>query len=369
MTKHVLAPVALLLNSVVVVIPAWSMVPGGVRIDGDVLVKWPAEYKGKAVVPDGVHHIADRAFMDCKGVTDVVFPNGVQTIGEDAFSRCFGLTDVSIPESVTNIGNSAFFLCWNLTNLTIKAEARSIPHAMCLRCVRLECVEFPEKLLDVGAESFLSCRSLKSVEIPDGVTNISAKAFGGCARLKRVALPKGLKSIGNKAFAGCYDLHSVDGLMQLDEFGNDVFDGNQPTNGVVVDASVCGLDRIIRVATDEFLAEGYPCHVDIFALDRFAAHIDELKVGMTFSEVDKFVRRYGFAWSYGEQLNVDGVQVSAIRRLRFHLSRYGSVSICLDYRDGKVRGFTLSEAIKRAAKAGMAKSPDMVCEDDKRWLE
>lgn len=61
MIKHILVSVALLLNSVVAIIPAWSQVAVGVMIDGDVLVKWPVEYKGKAVVPDGVHHIADRA--------------------------------------------------------------------------------------------------------------------------------------------------------------------------------------------------------------------------------------------------------------------------------------------------------------------
>lgn len=369
MFKYIQSVRTLLVYIVVVTMPILCAASSGVSIEGDVLVKWPSEYQGKAIVPDGVHHIAEYAFIDCKGITDVVFPDGLLTIGESAFSRCFGLTEIAIPESVTNIGNSAFFLCWNMTNLTINANMRNIPRAMCLRCVRLECVDFPESLLDVGAESFLSCRSLKAAEIPEGVTNISAKAFGGCARLKKITLPKGLKSVGDKAFAGCYDLHSVDALMQLDEFGNEVFDGNQPPNSAVVDTSVCGLDRIVRVATDEFLAEGCPCHVDIFALDRFVAHIDELKVGMTFLEVDKFVRRYGFDYSCGAQLNVDGTKVSTITRFKFHMSRYGSVNICLDYRDGKVGGFTLSEGIKRAAKAGIEKSPDVVFEGDKCWLE
>ena len=341
----------------------------GVKLDGNVLVRWPVEYQGRVVIPDEVHHIADYAFRDCKNVTDVVFPNGVRTIGEGAFARCFGLDRITVPVSVTNIGESAFFLCWNLTNLTIKAELRSIPRAMCLRCVRLECVDLPGSLQSIGGESFLSCRSLKSVNIPDGVTEISEKAFGGCSRLKKVVLPKGLKRIGDKAFAGCCDLCAADISAKLAELGCEDVKNQEVSGGAVADASICGLDTVMRAATDELLTEGYPCHVDIFALDRFVAHLNEIKVGMTASEVDGFVCRNGIPWSHGNQVDADGVKTRTSTDLRFGSSRFGSNVVRLEYRDGKVNGIILSEALKLAARAGILKSLGRMSDEVIRWLE
>lgn len=357
MSKHILTSVAVLLNSVVAIIPAWSKVPVGVRIDGDVLVKWPVEYRGKAVVPDGVHHIADRAFMDCKGVTDVVFPNGVgvQTIGENAFSRCFGLTDVSIPKSVTNIGNSAFFFCWNLTNLTIKAEVRGISRAMCLRCVRLERVEFPEKLLDIGAESFLSCRSLKAAEVPNGVTNISDKAFAMCSNLEKVEISNGLMSIGDRAFAWCYNLEKVNGLARVCELGKDVFLENGLYHRKV---GIAGLARVIRLAAEGFSLEGPDCRVDLFAMDRLAAHAGEVQIGMSREDVDGVIRRLQCGFGHGIEATI----------IRFGLSRNGSVGLRLKYRHDRVSDIELTESFKLGAVSGAMVSDFKIDETERRWL-
>lgn len=355
MIKHILVSVALLLNSVIVSATAWSMVPTAVRIDGDVLVKWPAEYRGKAVVPDGVHHIADYAFMDCNGVTEVVFPNGVQTIGENAFSRCFGLTDVSIPESVTNIGSSAFFFCWNLTNLTIKAKIHSVPHSMCMRCVRLERVEFPEKLLDIGAEAFLSCRSLKAAEVPNGVTNISDKAFAMCSNLEKVEISNGLMSIGDRAFALCYNLEKVNGLARVCELGKDVFLENGLYHREV---GIAGLARVIRLAAKGFSLEGPDCRVDLFAMDRFAAHAGEIQIGMSREDVDGVIRR--LQWNFGH-----GIESTIIR---FGLSRNGSVGLWLKYRHDRVSDIELTESLKLGAVSGAMVSDFKIDEAERRWL-
>lgn len=369
MFRYVQAVRMLLANIMVATMPIQDATPLGVTIEGDVLVKWPVEHKGKVIIPDGVRHIARYAFRDCKDITDVAFPSGILTIGEGAFSRCFGLTEISIPESVTNIGNAAFFLCWNLTNLVINANVRDIPQAMCLRCVRLEGVVLPKNLLDLGRESFLSCRSLKTIEIPESVTNISEKAFGGCARLEKIVLPRGVKSLGDNAFAGCYDLHSADMPSSLDVSSSEMFKDSTMLRKSITDTSVCGLDMILRAATDEFISEGYPCRVDIFALDRFVAHIYEIKTGMMFSEVDEFARRYGITYSHGAQVGADGRVIRTSTRLMFHMSRRGSVNICLKYKDNIVNEIVLSEAFKLACKAGIAKSPNIINRDVKRWLE
>lgn len=361
MVKYAAVTIIVLLNGIGVGSVWGSTAPKDIKISGDILVKWPTEHNGKAVVPNGVRHIADYAFMDCNGVTDVVFPDGIRTIGESAFSRCFGLSEITIPASVTNIGDSAFFLCWNLTNLTIDAEVPYIPRMMCQTCVRLNSIKLPRKLLDIGEESFLSCRSLKAVVVPDDVTNIAENAFGGCARLAKISLPKRLKSIGSNAFSGCYDLDVSDISTQL---GRKEF-----VSRSVADSSIGGLDRILRVAADEFIAEGYPNYVDIFALDRLIAHVNEIRVGMTFSEVDEFIRRYRIRFAHGARVDIDGQRVHESTRLTFNWSSHGAIYLALYYDDETVVGIGLSEAFKIAAKSGIMKSSKRINEADARWLE
>lgn len=72
--------------------------------------------------------IADSAFIDCPGLTelrftrdDMVPTNGVRTIGAYAFKGCSGLTKVEIPNTVTYIGSYAF-PSPSLEEVTCRAE-------------------------------------------------------------------------------------------------------------------------------------------------------------------------------------------------------------------------------------------------------
>jgi len=59
-------------------------------------------------IPDGVTHIDDFAFKDCKNLSNVVLPNSLISIGNGAFGGCYNLSCIKLPASLKRIGANAF---------------------------------------------------------------------------------------------------------------------------------------------------------------------------------------------------------------------------------------------------------------------
>ena len=106
--------------------------------------------------------IEDKAFYDCRILTNIEIPEGIISIGNEAFQYCYGLTNIEIPDSVTSIGNYVFYDCTNLTSITFGEES---------------------KLTSIGSNAFYNCYGLTSIEIPDSVTSIGSYAFYNCTSL------------------------------------------------------------------------------------------------------------------------------------------------------------------------------------------
>ena len=116
--------------------------------------------KGTLVIPDDIHEIAENAFENNKGLTEIIIPN-----------------------SVTKIAGSAFNGCQNLAKITL-----------------------PEGLKEIDYYTFPRCAKLESLVIPDGVTSIGSYAFEDCKNLKELVIPASVKNIGNDVFYGCKKL-------------------------------------------------------------------------------------------------------------------------------------------------------------------
>lgn len=88
---------------------------------------YPAGREGAYAVPEGILHIADRAFYKC-AVSEITFTDGFLTIGAEAFFDCNNIKSVNMPASTENIGEHAFASCDKLvefivnSNLTVYAE-------------------------------------------------------------------------------------------------------------------------------------------------------------------------------------------------------------------------------------------------------
>jgi len=84
------------------------------------------------VIPDGVEHIANRAFYRCIYLTDITIPATVTTIGDMSFHRCENLTSIDLPDGLVSIGRDAFTYCKALTEIEFPASLESIgAYAFC----------------------------------------------------------------------------------------------------------------------------------------------------------------------------------------------------------------------------------------------
>lgn len=117
---------------------AYAEYVNGCTIEGDTLTGYSGS-GGTVVVPDGVKHIADIAFVNDSDVTSVTLPEGIETIGKSAFSGCMKMTSINLPDSITSIGEDAFVSCYALTgNIKIPAGVTVIEPFVFDNCEALQ---------------------------------------------------------------------------------------------------------------------------------------------------------------------------------------------------------------------------------------
>ena len=91
------------------------------------LICYPcAKTETSYIIPNSVTNIADKAFWNCKNLTNITIPNTVTNLGKEAFYSCSGLTNIIIPNSITEIGENTFYDCSKLTNIIIPNSVTNI---------------------------------------------------------------------------------------------------------------------------------------------------------------------------------------------------------------------------------------------------
>ena len=183
--------------------------------------------------------IADYAFYDCIGLTNVTFNYNLTSIGNYAFYGCSGLTSITIPNSVTSIGDAAFLGCnrleeviFNAENcttmgtkylvfdkkssiikLTIGENVKNIPYNAFDDFTSLTTINFNATNFCTGvgyySSLFQNCTSLKTLNIGKNVKNIPDYAFSGCTGLTNLTIPDSVSYIGVYAFKSCTGLKEV----------------------------------------------------------------------------------------------------------------------------------------------------------------
>ncbi len=191
--------------------------------ENGVLVAYHGE-GGKVVVPDGVKHIGDKAFLNCESLTKLILPKGLISIRDRAFSDCINLTEVTFPKGLISIGDHAFVECKNLTEVTLPEGLTSIGEGAFLYCVNLTEVIFPERLTSIGDGAF-SFTSLTKVVFPEEIVSIGGNVFAGCSYLKEVIFPRKLADISSGTFAGCTSLTKLVLPEGITSIGDNAFWG------------------------------------------------------------------------------------------------------------------------------------------------
>ena len=202
--------------------------------DGRKLLKVPGELSGAYSVKEGTRIICDRAFWNCRSLSEIVIPSSVTSIGDSAFWGCYSLSEIVIPSSVTSIGDRAFSFCSLLKYISIPKSVICLngnPFAEwngkleCLspnfvfeddilfnkdksriisfRNQKIKSYVIPSSVTSIGNSAFLDCRSLSEIVIPSSVTSIGDRAFSGCDSLSEIVIPSSVTSIGDSAFYNC----------------------------------------------------------------------------------------------------------------------------------------------------------------------
>lgn len=222
----------------------------------------------KAVIPNGVTTIGDRAFNNCS-LTRIIIPDSVTDVGENAFLGCdslektiylgtvdswaqinfnnkesnpikhsknlyvnyellenanitnaitikpfafyccYTLKTLTIGDSVEIIGNRSFTYCYSLTNVTISNSVTILDECAFYDCKVLTNVALGNSVTTIGTQAFNYCVSLTTINLPNSVTSIGDNAFYNCKALKKITIPSSVETIGKKAFEKCSSLTNI----------------------------------------------------------------------------------------------------------------------------------------------------------------
>ena len=178
-------------------------------------------------------------------------------------------------------------------------------------------------------------------------------------------IPDGLKSLGDRAFGWCYRLREVRVPAGVVVMGNDVFFDNASADREV---GIPGLAGIVRLAADGISQEGSTFGVDLLSMDHFAAHANEVRIGMSHGDVQQVLRRSNYRFFHAATNDGNGNVVNKSTCIKFGQSKNGDVSLILEYNNDKVCRIVLTDALKSGARAGILKSKVEVCKAVLGWL-
>lgn len=188
--------------------------------NGTEMIRCPEGKAGVYTIPEEVVKIGNRAFANCKGLTEVVIQDCLRTITYGAFMNCTGLEEIRLSSSVSGVSSGAFSGCTSLRNIEVdlnnleyssyNGDLYSSDKTTFIMCPEGKTkINFLSGITDIGAFAFAGCNGITEISIPDSVNSIGASAFLKCKGLQEVAIPNGVADIKMNTFEGCESLTSI----------------------------------------------------------------------------------------------------------------------------------------------------------------
>ncbi len=172
-------------------------------------------------IPNGVLHIADRAFINCKNLISITIPNSISSVGADAFYGCSGLVSIAIPGSVTYIGGNALNASKLIFYSGTETQWEEAVGGRTVTTGRVFCAgTYKTEVTDNGiwyyadTEIILYEGEASAVAIPaelgeKKIKTIGEYAFYGNTTIESVTIPEGIQTIPSTAFGLCDNLQDV----------------------------------------------------------------------------------------------------------------------------------------------------------------
>lgn len=174
-----------------------------------------SEFSGTVEIPEGVEKIADDAFKDNTGITEVICPKSLQEIGDNAFEACINLHKIEFNEGLESIGMSAF-VDTGLKGVVLPSTLSDISFNSfeCRMSVNAHNVFYSDidgvLYNDDATKLILHPRKIKQeiIEIPDSVTSIEAYAFEN-NEAEEIIIPNDIDELDDAVFSGCDNLRTL----------------------------------------------------------------------------------------------------------------------------------------------------------------
>lgn len=221
-------------------------------------------------LPQSLVYIEQRAFENCKYLTEVSLPDKLTTIEDYAFLKCSSLAQITIPKSVTKISANVFLECPSLARIDVVPENTAycsvdgvvydfnketlvwLPLSfsgeyVIPRTLKLvpdgkfnECLNITNFRVEEGNTAFSSvdgvlfnfdrtrllrypCGKSGDYVVPETVTKIEPYAFYSCQKLLSVVVPNSVQSLGYKSFNLCTSLVSAEVANSVTEIAGRAF--------------------------------------------------------------------------------------------------------------------------------------------------
>lgn len=165
--------------------------------------------------------IGDYAFAYCDNLYSVAFAMGanLKTIGDYAFAYCTKLITINLTAGINAVGKGAFINCEGVTEvvfnatefyvavednapfegvgvsegykLSVSAKSKSIPAHLFERSAKLISISYGADCIleNIGTKAFEDCTGLTEINVPQSVKTIDEGAFSGCSSLLRYVAP------------------------------------------------------------------------------------------------------------------------------------------------------------------------------------
>ena len=183
---------------------------------------------GDGVVPEGIEHIGDYAFLRYGNLNSVVVPYGVKSIGNGVFLGS-SITSLHLPETITKIAQ-AFSMGGDL--LEGWENFKSVHITNLYSWFNIDYSNYGTPL--AAAHSlYLNGNKLTEIIVPDGITEIKSAALAGWDGTS-ITIPESVTSIGFRAFSGCFSLKTIKMLSKNPPILNPYFSYYGISGGVEV---------------------------------------------------------------------------------------------------------------------------------------
>lgn len=136
-----------------------------------------------------VIQVQDRAFDDCIELREVIFNDGLRHIRQAAFWDCRSLQSIVLPSSVLEIDNMAFYNCCNLRKIVLQEGLRKIGKAAFGNCISLQSITLPSTVVDIQDEAFYGCMDLREVVILNEELQIRDNALTDSGQIISIIFP------------------------------------------------------------------------------------------------------------------------------------------------------------------------------------